>query len=159
MEDRLEYLNRLARGEVSDASVSTSDSSSEEDSSDEEADSEDEEGVESRRLEEGAVPMGEATRYATYPKKRPAHTTLSLVFQCRNTQKHMFGVVRAECLTLFSAARLPVHVVQPSGGAELRLGARQGRGPAGHPAVVQAEPWGHPAGHRVRVGLRQGAHG
>lgn len=82
MEDRLEYLNRLARGEVSDASVSTSDSSSEEDSSDEEADSEDEEGVESRRLEEGAVPMGEATRYATYipgKKDKPTTHTISSV--------------------------------------------------------------------------------
>lgn len=89
MEDRLEYLNRLARGEVSDASVSTSDSSSEEDSSEEEVDSEDEEGVESRRLEEGAVPMGEATRYATYhTKKRPAqhhtHTLFSLEYRGQN---------------------------------------------------------------------------
>jgi hypothetical protein len=88
MEDRLEYLNRLARGEVSDASVSTSDSSSEEDSSDEEVDSEDEEGVESRRLEEGAVPMGEATRYATYiPEKKTNPPTHNVFCQCTNTPK------------------------------------------------------------------------
>lgn len=64
MEERLEYLNRLARGEAgSDASVSTSSSSS--NGSDDEDDDEDSEGegvVESRRLEAGPVPMGGPTR-------------------------------------------------------------------------------------------------
>jgi hypothetical protein len=69
MEERLEYLNRLARGEASDASASTSDSSSDDEegsgSSDDDGEG-DEEGdddgvIESRRLEAGPVPMGEAT--------------------------------------------------------------------------------------------------
>ena len=69
MEERLDYLNRLARGDAgSDASVSTSSSSSGDSGSDgdEDSDSEGEEGeggvAESRRLEAGPVPMGEATR-------------------------------------------------------------------------------------------------
>lgn len=71
MEERLEYLNRLARGEAgSDASVSTSSSSSSSGDSgsdgDEDLDSEGEGGeggvAESRRLKAGPVPTGEATR-------------------------------------------------------------------------------------------------
>ena len=69
MEERLEYLNRLARGEASDASASTSDSSSSDDDQDgsssdgDEEDGDDDDGgvIESRRLEAGPVPMGEAT--------------------------------------------------------------------------------------------------
>lgn len=86
MEDRLEYLNRLARGEVSDASSSsededeegeTTESSDDEDEADME--DEDEEGVESRKLEDGDIPMGEATRcvvpvYLCCMKRLEAHT-------------------------------------------------------------------------------------
>jgi len=58
MMERLEYLNRLARGEASESS-----SSSDESSSDEEIDEEeDEEVVESRKLDDGDVPTGEETR-------------------------------------------------------------------------------------------------
>ena len=72
VEERLEYLNRLARGEVSDASTSSSSESDEDegDSTDNEAGGkEDEEGdddddgvVASRQLDVGPIPMGEATK-------------------------------------------------------------------------------------------------
>eukprot|EP00624_Nannochloropsis_granulata_P004199 evm.model.NODE_31089_length_21432_cov_25.446669.3 len=76
-EDRLEYLNRLARGEISDTSTSSSTGSSSsfssssengdssgsesDDEEDKDDDNEDEDVIESRKLEEGPIPMGEAT--------------------------------------------------------------------------------------------------
>lgn len=71
MEERLDYLNRLARGEVSDASTSSSeeekeggDSSdeSEEDGQVDDDEEDDDDVIESRKLEDGPIPMGEATR-------------------------------------------------------------------------------------------------
>ena len=64
MEERLDYLNRLARGEVSDASTSSSeeDGDSSEESEMDVEDEDDDEVVDSRKLEHGPIPMGDATR-------------------------------------------------------------------------------------------------
>lgn len=62
MMERLDYLNRLARGEASESGSATSSDEESEGGEVEEEEDEDE-GADSRKLEEGDIPMGEQTRY------------------------------------------------------------------------------------------------